>query len=145
VAFAGFSGATFTNATNAAAVFVPFQPFDERVKQGLSADKIIKDLFARMQVIEEAFIIAIPPPPVRGIGNSGGFKMQVQERLGPEVGRILSRCLAKRIEQRVGFGGEPSLACSERDVAAEEGAGLLANRLGDVRGERVDRDEGRDA
>jgi hydrophobic/amphiphilic exporter-1 (mainly G- bacteria), HAE1 family len=90
VAFAGFSGATFTNATNSAAVFVPFQPFDERVKQGLTADKIIKDLFGRMQVIEEAFIIAIPPPPVRGIGNSGGFKMQVQERLGPEVGRILA-------------------------------------------------------
>ena len=33
-----------------------------------------------MQAIEEAFIIAIPPPPVRGIGNAGGFKMQVQER-----------------------------------------------------------------
>jgi len=90
VAFAGFSGATFTNATNAAAVFVPFQPFDERVKQGLSAEKIIIDLAKRMQVIEEAFIIAIPPPPVRGIGNSGGFKMQLQERLGPDVRRILA-------------------------------------------------------
>ncbi|MDQ0467321.1 efflux RND transporter permease subunit [Labrys wisconsinensis] len=90
VAFAGFSGATFTNASNAAAVFVPFKPFDERVKEGLTADKIIKDLFGRMQAIEEAFIIAIPPPPVRGIGNSGGFKMQVQERIGPDVRRILA-------------------------------------------------------
>ncbi|QJP15994.1 efflux RND transporter permease subunit [Starkeya sp. ORNL1] len=90
VAFAGFSAATFTNATNSAAVFVPFQPFEERVKEGLSADKIIKDLFVRMQAVEEAFIIAIPPPPVRGIGNSGGFKMQVQERIGPDVRRVLA-------------------------------------------------------
>jgi HAE1 family hydrophobic/amphiphilic exporter-1 len=90
VAFAGFSGATFTNATNAAAVFVPFKPFEERVEAGLSADVIIKDLFARMQAVEEAFIIAVPPPPVRGIGNSGGFKLQVQERLGPDVRRILA-------------------------------------------------------
>ena len=90
VAFAGFSGATFTNATNAAAVFVPFKPFEERVAAGLSAPKIIGDLFGRMQAIEEAFIIAIPPPPVRGIGNSGGFKMQVQERIGPDVERILA-------------------------------------------------------
>jgi HAE1 family hydrophobic/amphiphilic exporter-1 len=90
VAFAGFSGATFTNATNAAAVFVPFRPFDERVKEGLTAEHIIKDLFGRMQAIEEAFIIAIPPPPVRGIGNAGGFKMQIQERLGPDVRRILA-------------------------------------------------------
>ncbi|QEN90439.1 multidrug efflux RND transporter permease subunit [Labrys sp. KNU-23] len=90
VAFAGFSGATFTNATNSAAIFVPFKPFEERLKEGLTADKIIKDLFGRMQVIEEAFIIAIPPPPVRGIGNAGGFKLQVQERLGSDIQRILA-------------------------------------------------------
>ncbi|GGC60601.1 efflux RND transporter permease subunit [Chelatococcus reniformis] len=90
VAFAGFSGATFTNATNAAAVFLPFKPFDERVKEGLTADKIIKDIFGRMQEIEEAFIIAIPPPPVRGIGNAGGFKLQLQERNGAEVERVLA-------------------------------------------------------
>ena len=46
-------------ATNAAAVFVPFKPFDERVKNGQSADSIIRDIFGRMQAIEEAFIIAI--------------------------------------------------------------------------------------
>ena len=44
--------------------------------------KIIGDLFGRMQQIEEAFIIAIPPPPVRGLGNSGGFKIQLQDRTG---------------------------------------------------------------
>jgi HAE1 family hydrophobic/amphiphilic exporter-1 len=69
---------------------VPFKPFDERIKDGLTADKIIKDLFVRMQAVQEAFIIAIPPPPVRGIGNAGGFKLQVQERLGDDVRRILA-------------------------------------------------------
>ncbi len=90
VAFAGFSGATFTNASNAAAIFARFRPFDERVAQGLSADAIIRQLFGRLQSIEEAFIIAIPPPPVRGLGNSGGFRMQVQERTGPDVRRALA-------------------------------------------------------
>ena len=90
VAFAGFSGATFTNATNAAAIFVTFKPFEERLKEKQSADSIIKDLFGRMQQIQEAFIIAIAPPPVRGIGSTGGFKMQVQEREGAEVERVLA-------------------------------------------------------
>jgi HAE1 family hydrophobic/amphiphilic exporter-1 len=90
VAFAGFSGATFTNASNAAAIFARFRPFEERLQQGLSADAIIKDLFGRLQPIEEAFIIAIPPPPVRGLGNSGGFRMQVQERTGSDVRRVLA-------------------------------------------------------
>ncbi|HEX2725845.1 MAG TPA: multidrug efflux RND transporter permease subunit [Beijerinckiaceae bacterium] len=90
VAFAGFSGATFTNATNAAAIFARFRPFDERVAQGLPADVVIRQLFGRLQQIEEAFIIAIPPPPVRGLGNAGGFRLQVQERTGAEVGRVLA-------------------------------------------------------
>src|SRR5215212_7463810 len=90
VAFAGFSGATFTNATNAAAIFARFRPFDERIAQGLSADAIIGQLFARLQQVQEAFIIAIPPPPVRGLGNAGGFKLQIQERTGDELDRILA-------------------------------------------------------
>src|SRR3954449_5190950 len=49
VAFAGFSGATFTNASNAAAIFARFRPFDERVASGLSANAIIGQLFGRLQ------------------------------------------------------------------------------------------------
>ena len=90
VAFAGFSGATFTNASNQAAVFVTFKPYAERHAQGHTADAIVKDLFVRMRAVEEAFIIAIPPPPVRGLGNSGGFKIQLQERTGADVRRVLA-------------------------------------------------------
>jgi HAE1 family hydrophobic/amphiphilic exporter-1 len=90
IAFAGFSGATFTNASNAAAIFARFRPFEERIAQGISGSDIIRQLFVRMQPIEEAFIIAIPPPPVRGLGNAGGFRMQVQERTGADVRRVLA-------------------------------------------------------
>lgn len=89
-AFAGFSGATFTNATNAAAIFAVFKPFEERVRDGIPAPKIISDLVAGLQQIEEAFIIAIPPPPVRGLGNSGGFKVQLQNRTGDDVRGLLA-------------------------------------------------------
>jgi HAE1 family hydrophobic/amphiphilic exporter-1 len=89
VAFAGFSGATFTNASNAAVIFVAFEPFDVRLPKGLAAHKIIADVFQRMQPIQEAFIIAVPPPPVPGIGNQGGFKMMVQDRGGDDIRRAL--------------------------------------------------------
>ena len=90
VAFAGFSAATFTNATNSAAIFVSFRPFEERLKTGQTGNAIVKNLFVRMQDIQEAFIIAVAPPPVRGIGSTGGFKMLVQERIGADVGRVLA-------------------------------------------------------
>jgi len=82
VPFAGFDAATFTNAPNAGAIFSGLKPFDERVKQGLSANVILADLRQRLGSIQDAFIITIPPPPVNGIGNAGGFKMMVQDRQG---------------------------------------------------------------
>ena len=90
VAFAGFSGATFTNASNAGVIFAAFDSFEERLAAGQSADQIIGTLFGSMQAIQEAFIIAVPPPPVPGIGNSGGFKMQLQERNSADMRPILN-------------------------------------------------------
>jgi HAE1 family hydrophobic/amphiphilic exporter-1 len=82
VPFAGLDGATFTNAPNAGAIFSALAPFSERVAKGLSADHILADLRRRLSAVEEAFVITIPPPPVRGIGNAGGFKMMVQDKRG---------------------------------------------------------------
>jgi hydrophobe/amphiphile efflux-1 (HAE1) family protein len=82
VPFAGFDGATFTNASNAGAIFSALAPFKDRVGQGLSADHILASLQQRLGIIQEAFIITIVPPPVRGIGNAGGFKMLVQDKRG---------------------------------------------------------------
>ena len=90
VAFAGFNGATFTNASNSGVIFAPFKSFEERLESGDTSDKIIGTLFGSLQSIQEAFIIALPPPPVRGIGNSGGFKMMLQERNSADMRPILA-------------------------------------------------------
>jgi hydrophobe/amphiphile efflux-1 (HAE1) family protein len=82
VPFAGFDGATFTNAPNAGVIFSALAPFSERAEQGLSAPKILGELTQRLASVQDAFIITIPPPPVRGIGNAGGFKMMVQDKRG---------------------------------------------------------------
>lgn len=82
VPFAGLDGATFTNASNAAAVFVTLAPFEERIKQGLTSGRILGGAQQALAPIKEAFIIVVPPPPVRGIGNAGGFKMMVQDQRG---------------------------------------------------------------
>lgn len=82
VAFAGFAGATFTNASNAAAIFPVLEEFDTRNGKGLTYDSLLNEMRGRMASIKEAFIVVIPPPPVRGIGNAGGFRMMIQDRRG---------------------------------------------------------------
>ena len=86
-AFAGFSGATRTQAGNAAALFPVFEEPEVRLKKGLTAAVITADLRKRLSAIQGAFIIVIPPPPVPGIGTGGGFTMRIQDRQGrgPEL------------------------------------------------------------
>jgi HAE1 family hydrophobic/amphiphilic exporter-1 len=96
LAFAGFDGASFTNAPNSGAMFVTLEPKRERA----SVDQIIKDLSARLAQITAANILVIQPPPVRGIGTGGGYKMVVEDRSGAGY-RALEE-VAKRIVSEAG-------------------------------------------
>src|SRR6202040_2519854 len=79
----GFSGATFTNAPNAGAIFVTLDPFERRAKDPQqSASAIVGNLFQRLGVIQEGLVLVVAPPPVSGIGNAGGFRMMVEDRGG---------------------------------------------------------------
>jgi len=82
VDFAGFSGATRTIASNSGAIFAGFEPFESRVKRGLTANKIIADLRKRVLAVQGAFVLVLPPPPIRGIGTAGGFSMRIEDRAG---------------------------------------------------------------
>ncbi|HXP96782.1 MAG TPA: efflux RND transporter permease subunit, partial [Telmatospirillum sp.] len=82
VPFAGLDGATFTNASNAATAFVILDPFEARAAKGLSASQVLATLSARLQSIQDALIIPIAPPPVRGIGTAGGWKMMIEDKRG---------------------------------------------------------------
>ena len=79
----GFSGATFTNAPNSGALFLVLDDFQKRGRDPRqSAAAIQGELFRRLSVIQDAFIIAVLPPPVLGIGTAGGFRMMVEDRGG---------------------------------------------------------------
>ena len=79
----GFSGATFTNAPNSGALFLVLDSFEKRAKDPRqSAPAIQAELNRRLSAIQDAFIVAVLPPPVIGIGTAGGFRMMVEDRAG---------------------------------------------------------------
>jgi len=82
VPIVGLDGSTFTVAPNSAVVFSTLEPFRERARKGLQGPQVAALLNQRLAAIQDAFIISVAPPPVRGIGNAGGFKMMVQDRRG---------------------------------------------------------------
>jgi multidrug efflux pump len=83
VEFAGFSALDGTNRNNAVTTFLPLTPFEERVKDPrLNGFAIMAAVRQKFAGIQDARVLVFPPPPVRGIGNAGGFKIQIQDRRG---------------------------------------------------------------
>ncbi|MGN6525514.1 MAG: efflux RND transporter permease subunit [Burkholderiaceae bacterium] len=80
VSFPGLSINGFTNSSNSGIVFVTLKPFDERKGAALSAGAIAQALNQKYGAIQDAFIVMFPPPPVQGIGTTGGFKLQLEDR-----------------------------------------------------------------
>ncbi|MBX9797146.1 efflux RND transporter permease subunit [Sphingomonas sp.] len=76
VAFAGLDGATFSNQPNTAAMFVAMKPHDQRK----GADAVANELRQAFAPITDGVLLVIPPPPVRGIGTGGGWKMLIEDR-----------------------------------------------------------------
>ncbi len=79
----GFSGATFTNAPNAGAIFLVLDDFAKRAQDPRqSAAAITGALFGKLSTIQDAFMVVVQPPSVQGIGNAGGFRMMIEDRGG---------------------------------------------------------------
>lgn len=101
VAFPGLSINGFTNSSNSGILFVPLKSFDERNTSALSGKQIANDIRAQFAEIDDAFVAIFPPPPVRGLGSIGGFRLQVQDRsnLGYEaLYQVTQEVIKKAIE-----------------------------------------------
>jgi hydrophobe/amphiphile efflux-1 (HAE1) family protein len=85
--FAGLDATTFTVASNAGTIFSGLPSLYNHSLPGVTATTVLADLRRRLSVIQGAFVLTIPPPPVPGLGSAGGFKMMLQDRagLGPDA------------------------------------------------------------
>jgi hydrophobe/amphiphile efflux-1 (HAE1) family protein len=101
----GFSGATFTNAPNAGALFLTLTPWEERARDpNQSAAAISKALLGKFSPLQEALLLVVQPPPVAGIGNAGGFRMMIEDRAGrgPQALQAATAAVAARAGQTPG-------------------------------------------
>ena len=81
-AFAGLDGSTFTNASNAGAIFFTFKDFETLQEMGMPQERILGEIQGALGQIKEAVIFVVAPPPVRGVGTAGGWRLYIQDRRG---------------------------------------------------------------
>jgi multidrug efflux pump len=82
VQFPGLSINGFVNAPNAGIVFFTLKPFDERHGKDEYGLNIAGALNGKFSGIQDAFVAVFPPPPVNGLGQVGGFKLELEDRAG---------------------------------------------------------------
>lgn len=78
----GFSILNGGLTSNGALVIVTLDPWDERQEPGESADAILGQLWAQFSTIAGANIIAFNPPPIPGLGTTGGVELKIQQTGG---------------------------------------------------------------
>src|SRR5262249_50280149 len=91
---AGQSMLLSANGSNFGSMFVILEPFADRKKPrevknadgeielvAMDSTSLIKRLDALYsREVPEAMITVLPPPPVRGVGRAGGFKLMIEDR-----------------------------------------------------------------
>jgi HAE1 family hydrophobic/amphiphilic exporter-1 len=106
VTIGGLSILDFANVPNFSATFVVYKDWKERGR-ALSQERIVSGLNRELAGIQEALAFVVIPPPIRGLGQTGGFQMMVQDRgsLGlAELQRTAAE-LSQRAASRLGLQG----------------------------------------
>jgi len=79
ITIGGFSVLDFANVSNVSSTFFAFKDWSVR-GTALNQDVIISHINRELGGIEEALAFAVIPPPIRGLGQTGGFQMMVEDR-----------------------------------------------------------------
>ncbi len=78
----GFSLLDGTNAPNGATAFAAWSDWSKRTTPELSQEALVKKLQIEIGKMQEPFVLVLVPPSIQGLGVSGGFQMQVEDREG---------------------------------------------------------------
>jgi multidrug efflux pump len=78
-AISGYSSVLQANQPNVGAAFLVLDKFEKRKDPNLRGEKLLAKIRKELSVVQEGRVLVLPPPSLRGLGNAGGFKLQVQD------------------------------------------------------------------
>jgi hydrophobic/amphiphilic exporter-1 (mainly G- bacteria), HAE1 family len=87
VTIGGFSILDGANVSNAFTIIPVYEPWDKR-GQALSQERIIAAMRREFAAIQEAVIVPLVPPSIRGLGQAGGFQMMIEDRASHGLGEL---------------------------------------------------------
>jgi multidrug efflux pump len=142
-AVAGMAFAINANGSNFGSMFVNLNDYPDRRDPYMHADRIKERLEAQFATVLDAKVAVFGPPPIKGVGRTGGFTIMIEDRgdLGPHAlqkqaeelsrlanGKELSLRETERL-LRAGVGKDLSLATIEEHISQAEAEGRDPDKL----------------
>ena len=79
-ALGGINAISLASKSNSGAIFTSLTPWEERTTKALQLDGIIATLQKKFANIKGATIIVTSPPAIPGLGQSGGFTFELEQK-----------------------------------------------------------------
>jgi HAE1 family hydrophobic/amphiphilic exporter-1 len=84
VTIGGYSILDAANVPTITTIFIVYEDWSKR-GSALSQAKIVSGINRDLSMIKEAIAFVVIPPPIRGLGQAGGFQMMVEDRKGNDL------------------------------------------------------------
>jgi len=88
VQITGINFLTNSSQSNSAVAFAILKPWAERSGAAHTAESIVTALRPRLFAIPAAIVLSFDPPSIPGLGTTGGFEFEVQDRTGAGAGKL---------------------------------------------------------
>ena len=79
-ALGGLNVITFASKSNSGTIFTQLKPWDERKDKNLQINGLVATLQQKFASIKGANVIVVSPPAIPGLGQTGGFTFELQQR-----------------------------------------------------------------
>jgi hydrophobe/amphiphile efflux-1 (HAE1) family protein len=96
----GYNLLTSAYSSYSSALFVILKPWEERKTPALSLDATMDRAKGFFDDVQEAIVMAFNPSPIPGLGTTGGFQFELQDRAGGDVAELASTAYAFMAEAR---------------------------------------------
>jgi len=93
----GYNMLTGAVQSNSALFVAVLEPWEERTTPEKGLRAIMQGVYAKAAEVREASTLVFNPPPIPGLGTSGGFSLKVQDRMGSsslELARVANEFIA---------------------------------------------------
>ncbi|HLI35095.1 MAG TPA: multidrug efflux RND transporter permease subunit [Terriglobia bacterium] len=84
----GFSFLTAATESNTASMVIRLKPWGERAAKGMDVFSIMRRATGALYGLPQALVIPFVPPQIPGLGISGGFQFELEDRSGQTVQQL---------------------------------------------------------